>query len=239
MQNQETTNKQELQLSPSPQERVGVRSNSLRTAALALMAALTPTASTITTTVGAGALAASTMSCETDKPIDPVATDGIDRKTDNPAHKAEFMKDVKSAVLGGGIATMEYDAVWVKDHYELQPKSMVDFARAAAKLEEYAKANNRNKEDLMFTLFYENNAGVKIWWRIPYNELTSIGGNQNLNDNAFDKYIGKSDLSPNGGNPDATVSKDQSGFLRINVSENSSTRVISEIQVISPYIFGK
>jgi hypothetical protein len=165
----------------------------------------------------------------------------IDTKTDNPAHKAQFMADVKPTVLADGIATMEFDAVWneATKGYELQPKSMVDFTKAAQKLEAYAKANNKNKEDLGFALYYRNNGSVRIWWVIPYADLVSIGGVENLNDNACDKYIGKSDLAPNGGNPDATVKKKSEGYLEINIGELGSNRVLTEIQSINPYLFGK
>ena len=91
-----------------------------KTTVLALgttLAALVPSASTVTT-VGAGAFGVAMLaSCETDE-VDPNA---IDYTTDNPKHKEEFMKDVKSVTVGA--ITTNYNAIWNGSGYQLVPKS--------------------------------------------------------------------------------------------------------------------
>lgn len=202
-----------------------------RQTTLAIMTALSPlvpSASTVGIATGAGMVAASTMSCEKDDPS------AINRSTDNPANKAEFMKDVKSAVLGGGIATMEYDAVWVKNGYQLQPKSIVDFAKAAAKLEEYAKASKRELGTLAFAIIYRW-WSARLWWSIPYADLLEIKWINNLNSADFSTYLIISDLTI--GSPNSTVSKNTQWFLGIRILDVFDYTVLQDIQSINPHYF--
>jgi ornithine cyclodeaminase/alanine dehydrogenase-like protein (mu-crystallin family) len=99
----DTNQATEAQTSNISQLSSGIKQYARQTT-LSIMTALStlvPSGSTTMTAVGAGAIAATTMSCEKDGGVDPVAdVDPINRKTDNPAHLADFMKDVKSKIIG-------------------------------------------------------------------------------------------------------------------------------------------
>ena len=162
-------------------------------------------------------------------------------KKDTPEARAAYMADVKPIVLGGGIATLDFEPEWMvglKD-YQLQPKSLVDFEKAAQKLEEYAVSINRNVTELAFALYYRSDAWIRIAWKIPYSLLKELGAVKNLNDNNFDQYIVKSDLMPNWGNPDANVSKNDRGYLSVDFGELKSDNVLLRYAEVSPYYFAK
>lgn len=210
---------------------------------MAILQALAPSAATVGTATKATAGVAVVLamaSCSEDEPT-PKDPNAIDRTTDNPKHKAEYMADVKPITLGGGVATLDFEAEWVPTlkEYQLQPKSMVDFAKAAQKLEEYAAASNRNVGELAFALYYRSESGVRIAWKIPYSLLKELNGLKNLNDDAFDQYRVVSDVIPDGGNPDANVSKGAQGYLSLDIGESNGTKVLKRYIEISPYYFGK
>ncbi|WP_305952660.1 hypothetical protein [Emticicia oligotrophica] len=194
------------------------------------------TISRYTLTIGLILTIAGGQSCGS-KINDPTTIKNI-KLTDTPQNKAAFMNDVKPVILYGAVGTLDFDAVWKDDHYELQPKSMIDFTEVSKILETYSTTTNLIKEDLLFSFSYTSDS-VRIFWILPYNYLKSIGGKQNLNSNIFDKYIGKSDVSPNGGNPTASLKKHAYGSIVLDIGRIGSTNVLQRIQLISPYYFGK
>jgi hypothetical protein len=150
------------------------------------------------------------------------------------------MADVKPIVLGGGVATLDFDAEWqpLLKEYQLQPKSMVDFGKAASKVEEIALKYNKKTSDLTFDLYYQNSK-TRIVWSIPYSLLKEISGSQNLNSDAFDKYRLVTDVIPDGGNPDASTSKGDQGYLEISIGNSNHVGKVEKLHVINPYYFGK
>jgi hypothetical protein len=95
--------------------------------------------------LGAGVVAVAAIAGCTETIIDPNA---IDYSTDNHAHKAEFMKDVKPAILDNGTATLTFEAVWVPKangkggDYMLKPIPVIDFTKVKVLLETDSKLRN-------------------------------------------------------------------------------------------------
>jgi hypothetical protein len=156
------------------------------------LSTLVPSATTTMTAVGAGAIAASTMSCEKDE-VDPNA---IDRTTDNAKHKAEYMSDVKPAILAGGVAKLTFEAVWIPSSngktgiYKLKPIPVIDFSQVKLLLEQDAK-NLKIPLEKMGLEFFVAQAGGSggIGYAIPYSLIASKTGEQTMKFEDFIQYI--------------------------------------------------
>ncbi len=205
--------------------------------AISIALAGEPSASTITTVGAGGLLATTTMSCEKDDPS------AIDRSTDNPANKADFMKDVNSAILDNGTAKLTFEAVWVPSvngkggNYKLKPIPVIDFTRVKGLLEVDAKLCNipLDKMGLKFTVAKEGGS-FPIGYAIPYSYISSKSGEQTMKFEDYTKFISEGSEAK----PDVLFSKRNIGFLRI--SSLSDLRVKSEVltqyHTINPYTFG-
>ncbi len=187
---------------------------------------------------GAAAVMVVAASCDTETPTPEVPVDVIDRTTDNPVHRAEFESNIKPKVLGEGVATFDFDVVWNGTNYVLKPKSIVDMGKAQKLMQDVAGELGYKADNLGFSIYYDNNKGVRIAWVVPYSLVVELNGNHNLNDDKFDDYRVVSDVIPDGGDPDATVSKGVSGFLSLDIT-NQDNIVIKRVEKISPYYFGR
>jgi hypothetical protein len=165
---------------------------------------------------------------------DPTPTKPEEPKlTDTPENKAAFMADVKPAVLGGGMATLDFEAVWNGYGYNLLPRPHVNFDEVNTHLANMSEGA-RDKMTA-FGLYYSAGDDIRVSWRIPKEDLETFNGNISLNDSKFTKYL---QVIPNSNNnPNTAVAKWKTGFLRICIL--NGVEALTDIQVIDPYAFGK
>lgn len=155
--------------------------------AVSIALAGVPSASTITTVGSAGVLAATTMSCEKDDPS------AINRSTDNPAHKADFMKDVSAVEIKGAnwkIWSFSFNAVWSWKNYKLSTICVLNAEGCAEQLRNDAKLLWKESEQMWMEFYYRNSWGnISIVWSIPYSEFINNSWEINLKDDKYDKYL--------------------------------------------------
>ena len=180
-----------------------------------------------------GATAATNVACGGDDEPTPITKPEEPKAQDTPEARAAYMADVKPAILGGGIATMDYDALFNGYGYSLQPKARINLQGTIDQLEDFSSKNGTLKEELAFIFYYNDNESVRIAWLVPYNDLIELKSknisNITLNVSQFNKYIVKSDIMPNGGNPNATVAKNAEGYLEINIGFANNSRIAKTI----------
>lgn len=200
-----------------------------------------------------GALAAlmlGAMACGEKTTIDPkeqVDPNAIDRTTNNPAHLAEFSKDLKNLDIinanGVSVAKLNYVVVWVEadKKYKLDLIPSFDSQACKTQMQSDAAILGKPVDEMRMEFFYANNSsGTSIGWVIPYNEF---GENKSidLKDGKYDKFI----PSNAEGSKMTLLDKSVSGFLRISTGYRymysptlESTAVYNKMLELNPYSFG-
>ena len=205
--------------------------NKVRMGTLALMTALTPSATTTTITLGGVGLVTTMTSCGEDDPT-PVDPNAIDRTSDNPAHKAEFLRNTSKTIWDWAIQ-IKYDAQWDGNDYIMILKEVIfDFDKGVNILKTFASDWNIDWLKLVYN--FSDNKNIRINWVIPA-AILAEWGQRDIMSSDYDKYLIKTELTIGGKN--TTFSKGASWYLSLRVFNNNW--LLWDVAVVNPYYIGK
>ena len=200
---------------------------------------------TLATAIALGA--GSMESCQPKDAPTPVETETwvvIDRTTDNLAHKAEFMKNVKITTLSGWLGIINYSPIWdaESNRYKLIFKPSLDSKKWVSKIKSDAELDWLDPNKCKLALQFDDRDKIRTWWIVPYTELLALS-NENpmldLNSSKFEWFVSKVALAK--WNPSMWIEKWVTWYLSItwirpNIKNGSD---ILWLQIIyDPYRFG-